>query len=263
MSDTPTFATAAVAAPHLLASETGRNILAQGGNALEAMVAMAATIAVVYPHMNSIGGDGFWVVREPGGRVRAIEACGPAGRLATIERYRQAGYDAIPMRGPEAAVTVAGAVGGWVMALDYAASLGGRLPLPGLLADAVRHARDGYPVSASEIRTDPIEREAVHAAPGFRDTFLFDGLPPKAGDVRRAPTLAATLDHLAQAGLDDFYRGDVGREIAADLESIGALPSPGPTSQRTSRSCASRCRRNFAMAPSITRRRRPRASPRS
>ena len=73
------FDRAAVAAPHTAAAETGRAILAAGGNAIEAMVGMAATIAVVYPHMNAIGGDGFWLIHEPGGRVRTIEACGPAG----------------------------------------------------------------------------------------------------------------------------------------------------------------------------------------
>src|SRR3954454_925198 len=103
MPDTAVFAAAAVAAPHALAAETGRAILADGGNAVEAMVAMAATIAVVYPHMNAIGGDGFWLVREPGGKVHAIDACGPAGTLATIRRYSEKGYDAIPPRGPDAA----------------------------------------------------------------------------------------------------------------------------------------------------------------
>src|SRR5215213_10380748 len=113
MPETPVFSEAAVAAPHTRAAESGRAILQEGGNALEAMVAMAVTIAVIYPHMNALGGDAFWLVREPGGRVRAIEACGPAGRLATIKRYRDKGYDAIPGRGPDAALTVAGAVGGW------------------------------------------------------------------------------------------------------------------------------------------------------
>ncbi|MEQ4597097.1 MAG: gamma-glutamyltransferase, partial [Methylobacteriaceae bacterium] len=70
MPDTPVFAHAAVAAPHALAASAGQNVLAQGGNAIEAMVAMAAAIAVVYPHMNSIGGDGFWLIRERNGRVR-------------------------------------------------------------------------------------------------------------------------------------------------------------------------------------------------
>jgi gamma-glutamyltranspeptidase len=113
MIDTPVFGSAAAAAPHHLASEAGRAILAEGGNAIEAMVAMAATISVVYPHMNAIGGDGFWLIHEPGGKVHAVEACGPAGALATIARYRDKGHDVIPSRGPDSAVTVAGAIGGW------------------------------------------------------------------------------------------------------------------------------------------------------
>src|SRR6201984_2619767 len=68
-----------VCAPHAAAVEAGRAILAERGNALEAMVAMAATIAAVYPHMNHLGGDGFWLIREPSGRVRAVMAAGPAG----------------------------------------------------------------------------------------------------------------------------------------------------------------------------------------
>ena len=227
MLDTPTFSSSAVAAPHRLAALAGRAVLAEGGNAVEAMVAMAATIAVVYPHMNAIGGDGFWVVREPGGRVRAIEACGFAGALATRKHYRDKGFDTIPFRGPDAAVTVAGAVGGWATALDYARSLGGKVPLADLLADAIRHAREGYAISDSELRTEPNQADALRDAPGFVETFTFDGNPPKAGDTRKVPALAATLAQLAEAGLDDFYRGDVGREIAADLETIGAPVTRG------------------------------------
>jgi gamma-glutamyltranspeptidase len=222
MPDSPTFGSAAVAAPHPLAAASGQAVLAQGGNAVEAMVAMAATIAVVYPHMNGIGGDGFWLVREPAGRVHAIDACGPAGSPATRERYRQKGYDAIPPRGPDAALTVAGAVGGWELAMELARSRGGTLPLDLLLGDAVRHAREGYPVSVSEGAYVLKDQADLEAAPGFASTFLLDGRLPAAGTVRRAPALADTLEQLAHAGLDDFYRGDVGNEIAADLARIGS-----------------------------------------
>lgn len=222
MPETPVFACAAVAAPHRLAALSGQAVLAQGGNAIEAMVAMAATIAVVYPHMNGIGGDGFWLVRGPNGRVRGIEACGPAGSRAGIAAYRAKGYDAIPPRGPDAALTVAGAVGGWSLALDFARALGGRLPLETLLADAIRHAREGCPVSASEARYVLKEEDALRAAPNFAATFLDAGKPFAAGAIRTQPGLAATLEQLAHAGLDDFYRGDIGREIAADLDRLGA-----------------------------------------
>src|SRR3954469_9772993 len=117
------------AAPHHAAAETGRLILEDGGNALEAMVAMAATIAAVYPHMNHIGGDGFWLLRESTGRVRAIMGAGPAGAKATLGLYREHGYDEIPPRGPLAALTVPAAVAGWMLALQAAEAYGGKLPL--------------------------------------------------------------------------------------------------------------------------------------
>ncbi|GJD62566.1 gamma-glutamyltransferase family protein [Methylobacterium frigidaeris] len=227
MPETPVFSRAACAAPHHLAAEAGRAILDEGGNAVEAMLAMAATIAVVYPHMNGLGGDGFWLVRGPNGIVRAIEACGPAGSLATIRRYRDKGYDAIPERGPDAALTVAGAVGGWALAHEIARDLGGRLPLALLLSDAVRHAREGVAVSSSEARYVPKELDTLHDQPGFRETFLIDGQPPKAGAIRKLPALAATLEQLGHAGLDDFYRGDIGREVAADLERAGSPVTRG------------------------------------
>ncbi len=210
-----------VAAPHALAAETGRAILAEGGNAIEAMLSMAATIAAVYPHMNHIGGDGFWLIREPRGRVIALMAPGPAGSKATPrDLYRQ--YDVIPSRGPLAALTVPGAVGGWMLALDAARANGGKLPLPLLLEAAIRHARDGYVVTRSQAALSAEKLAELKDVPGFAAAFLPDGKPPKEGDRLTQTALAATLDHLAHAGLDDFYRGDVAREMAADLERIGS-----------------------------------------
>jgi gamma-glutamyltranspeptidase len=209
-----------VAAPHHAAAEAGREILAEGGSAIEAMVAMAATIAAVYPHMNHVGGDGFWLLREPSGRIRAIEAAGFAGERARPELYRE--HEAIPARGPLAALTVPGAVGGWSLALDIARAFGARMPLTALLAPAIRHAREGYVVSRSQARLTQDKLAELKDVPGFGAAFLVDGKPPAEGAVLRQLALAATLDHLANAGLDDFYRGDVGREIAADLDRIGS-----------------------------------------
>lgn len=227
MRDTPTFDRAAAAAPHQLAADVGRDVMIEGGNAIEATVAMAAVIAVVYPHMNSLGGDGFWLIAEPRRasatpRVRYVEACGYAGTLATPERYAAQGYDRVPGRGPDAALTVPGAIDGWRQALTLSAALGGRLPLTRLLEPALRLARDGYPVSHSEAAYAPIELEALHDAPGFLETYRVEGKTPAAGSIRRVEPLAATLEQLRHAGLRDFYAGDVAREIAADLERIAA-----------------------------------------
>jgi gamma-glutamyltranspeptidase len=207
-----------VAAPHGAAVEAGRAILAEGGNAIEAMVAMAAVIAVVYPHMNQLGGDGFWLIREPSGRIRALMAAGVAGSRARPELYRAAGLDAIPARGPLATLTVPGAIGGWSLALEAAHAFGGKLPLAEMLGPAIRHAREGFAISRSQAAC--AAAADLPGAPGFAETFLVDGKPPAQGTTLRQPALAATLEQLAHTGLDDFYRGDVGREIADDLDRI-------------------------------------------
>ena len=210
------------AAPHRAATEAGRTILAEGGNALEAMVAMAAAIASAYPHMNHLGGDAFFLVRLPGGQVHAVMGAGRAARAATIARYRDEGHDEIPARGPLAALTQPAAVAAWMVALEAAAAHGGRLPLRTVLAPAIGIARDGVAVSASQARLTQTHLGSLAGVPGFATAFLVDGKPPEAGARCRQQTLAATLEHLAAAGLQDFYRGDVGREIAADLARIGS-----------------------------------------
>jgi oxamate amidohydrolase len=209
-----------VCAPHFAAVDAGRSILAEGGNAIEAMVAMAASIAVAYPHMNHLGGDGFWMIREPSGRVRAIMAAGGAGELAQPDFY--AGHETIPTRGPLAALTVPGAVAGWALALEAAKANGGTVPLDVLLAPAIALARNGYIVTRSQAQLTQEKFSELADVPGFAEKFLFEGKPPEVGARMRQVVLAATLGHLVHEGLDDFYRGDVGREIALDLSRIGS-----------------------------------------
>ena len=170
-------------APHHLASQSALAILREGGSAIEAMVAAAAAIAVVYPHMNGLGGDGFWLIVPPEGDPIAIDASGAAGSLATLEAY--AGQRHIPHRGPQAALTVAGTVSGWNEALRISRDLTGRaLPVDRLLADAIGYAEDGIPVTAS------------HA-------------------------LAGTLRMLASDGLDSFYRGPLAERLAQGMATLG------------------------------------------
>jgi gamma-glutamyltranspeptidase/glutathione hydrolase len=210
----------AVAAPHDAAVETGRAVLAEGGNALEAIVAMAASVAAVYPHMSHLGGDGVWLVREPSGRLRTLMAVGRTGANARRELYRE--HETIPPRGPLAALTVPGAVAGWRLALEAARAYGGRMQLIDLLAPAIAQAKEGASATRSQAHVTSEKLAELKDAPGFADMFLIEGKPPAVGGRIRQTALAATLDHLAHAGLDDFYRGDVGREIAADLERIGS-----------------------------------------
>ncbi|MDD7911812.1 MULTISPECIES: gamma-glutamyltransferase family protein [Pseudovibrio] len=211
-----------VTAPHKLASEAGSEVLKAGGTALDAMIAAASTIAVVYPHMNHLGGDGFWLIAEPGRPPKIIEACGAAGSRATIAAYNAKGYGEIPARGPHAALTVAGAVGGWQLAHEIAAELGGGLPLRDLLAFAIDHAKSGYAVSKSQAALTREKLGELKDQPGFADVFLEDGKPPEVGSLQKQRQLAQTLDYLANSGLHEFYKGDVGQAIAADLEKIGS-----------------------------------------
>lgn len=85
-------------APHHLASQSALAVLREGGSAIEAMVAAAATVAVVYPHMNGLGGDGFWLIVPPEGEPVAIDASGAAGSRATLAAYDRLAH--IPHRGP-------------------------------------------------------------------------------------------------------------------------------------------------------------------
>ncbi len=211
-----------VTAPHRLASEAGLAVLEAGGNAAEAAVAMAAALAVVYPHMNGIGGDSFWLVAAPGRPPGAIRAAGPAGAAMQPEFYRARGLAAIPTRGPLAANTVAGTIDGWRLMLDLARELGGRLPLAHLLAPALHHANAGVAVTAGQVALTRRFLPELLPSPGFAGAFLREGQAPDEGALQKQPALARTLRRLAEDGLDSFYRGALAADIAADLRDVGA-----------------------------------------
>lgn len=226
-------------APHGLAAQSALAVLRDGGNAVEAMIAAAAAIAVVYPHMNSIGGDGFWLIAPPGGAPVGIEACGAAAGAASIDAYRALGLQSIPFRGPLAANTVAGTISGWDFAHRWSTQvLGGKLPLARLLEDAIGYARHGIPVTRSQSQCVALKRGELETVPGFADTFLTGAGPhgvPETGERFMQPRLAATLERLAHAGLDDFYRGDLARSIAADLRTLDSPLSLADLAQHRAR----------------------------
>ncbi|ACS84713.1 gamma-glutamyltransferase family protein [Musicola paradisiaca] len=206
--------------PHHLASASAQRILRAGGNAIEAMVAAAATIAVVYPHMNSLGGDGFWLIVPPEGEPIAIDASGAAGSLATRQRY--AGHARIPHRGAQAALTVAGTVSGWQEALACAAELGGNRPLPlsTLLEDAIGYAADGIPVTQSQEDSLTSRHDELCDFAEFSRVFMPQGQIPRTGSRFIQSDLAATLRQLADDGLDSFYRGTLAERMARQMAAL-------------------------------------------
>ncbi len=212
-----------VSASHNLAAQAGLAILREGGNAIEAMIAAASTISVVYPHMNGLGGDGFWLISEPGRRApRGIQGVGRAGAAVDEAFYRAKGLDAVPARGPLAANTVAGTVSSWRKALEISAEWGGAMKLARLLEDAEHYAREGVAATEGHFENTVAKRDELIDVPGWADLYLADGAARAPGTLFKQPALAETLRRLAEAGLDDFYRGELARTIAADLARAGS-----------------------------------------
>ncbi|MFI5896697.1 gamma-glutamyltransferase [Actinoplanes sp. NPDC051513] len=199
----------AVAAPHSAAVEAAREAVAAGGNAVDAALAAAGALTVVYPHQCSVGGDLVAIVRPAGGAPRAVLSIGAAAANVDIDGLRAAG-DAMPFGGPQP-ITVPGVVAGWAAVAGF----GARLPLGELLAPAVRLAEEGVPFSPGLRREIANRMDAIRADPGLSALLL-------GGDDRLVqPALAATISTIA-ADWRELYAGDLGRRLAEGLRKLGS-----------------------------------------
>jgi gamma-glutamyltranspeptidase len=210
-----------VTSPHALASAAGVDALRAGGSAIDAAIATSAVLAVLYPHMTSIGGDAFWLIHEgKSGRVRFLNGGGKAAASGTLDWFGSRGLTEIPYRGiVPATLTVPGALASWT----EAHRTHGRLPLTRNLESAIGYARDGFPVTerlANWIATVQIELKA-HAETAA--IFLPNGNLPRPGSRLRNPDLARTLATFASAGWSGFYEGDVAREMVRFAKQNGGI----------------------------------------
>lgn len=208
-----------VTAPHALASQAGARILAEGGNAIEAAMATAAVLTVVYPHMTGLGGDSFWLIAEPGREPLTIDGAGRAGEGVSEFLYRERGYAQIPWRGPLAANTVAGAVSAWAAAWDLSRRWGGRLTLARIFEEASALADRGTALTESHAAALSRLRPELEPLPGFRALHL--AAAPMAGTVLHQRALARTFAALARDGLSSFYRGALASQVTAELAAAG------------------------------------------
>lgn len=222
----PTYAPhGVIATPHYLASAAGLNVMQRGGSAVDAAIAANAVLCVVYPHMAGLGGDGFWLIAEPGsGRVHGLNASGPAARKATLEYYRPLSKDnEIPARGPLSALTVPGAIDGWRLAHERF----GRLAWSELFDAAITYAQDGMPVSRSLadwlVQDVPILTNYAATAA----VFLPDKRVPREGQRLTQRDLARSLQLIASQGArKGFYEGSIAARICAKLEPEGCPLQP-------------------------------------
>ena len=205
-------------APHYKAAQAGQAILDAGGTASEAMVAAAAMITVQYPHMNSIGGDGFWLICKAGEKPIAIDACGAAALNIDIESYRQQA-DELPESGGNAALTMAGTIAGWQQALTLNS---GDHTLNSLLQPAIDAAEQGIEITQSLVDASDKTFSRLSHLSAFSERFLNQGEILKVGDKLTNQPLADTFKRLAKAGLDDFYRGELAQQMADELIEAGS-----------------------------------------
>jgi gamma-glutamyltranspeptidase/glutathione hydrolase len=189
-----------------LAAQAGLAMLADGGNAVDAIVATAIAISLVEPVSNGIGSDAFAIVCDESG-LHGLNASGRSPGAWTPGYFGAAG---VPFRGWNS-VTVPGAVSGWVALHGRF----GKLPFERLFEPTIRYGRDGFLVSPTIARQWAAQVDELKSEPGFADAFLPDGRPPAPGELFRFPEHAATLEKIAQTDGEAFYRGELSEAMAA------------------------------------------------
>ena len=208
---------AMAATSHPSATLVAIQILAAGGNALDAAIAASAVQCVVEPGSTGIGGDCFVLMsREGTGDVIAYNGSGRTPAALSVDWFIGRGITEIERQSP-LAVTVPGAVDAWTrLHADH-----GRMTFAEILAPAIRLAEDGYAISPRVHRDWSLVAELLSADPVAKRIFLPHGRPPQIGEIHRQPELAATLRLIAAHGRDGFYTGSVAEDMVTYLQRLG------------------------------------------
>lgn len=210
----------AIASAHALATDAGLEVIADGGNAFDAAVAVSATLSVVEPISSGLGGGGFFLLHDAKtGRDVFVDARETAPAAATPEIYldKDGNLDRDrSVNGPWSA-----GIPGLPAALVHVAQTYGRLPLSESLAPAIRIAREGFPVYGRMARGYAARREVMERYPGSRAVFLADGDTVEEGELFQQPDLARTLEKLAEGGFDGFYKGETAQRLVEGVNAEG------------------------------------------
>lgn len=213
---------AAIASAHPLASRAGEEILAAGGNAFDAAVAISAALAVVEPSSSGLGGGGFYLLhRQSDGLDTFIDAREKAPAAATRDMYLDAGGQ--PVKGASTLGPLAAGIPGEAAGFEYLAKKYGRLPLPVSLKPAIRLARTGFALNERLRAGIGFKADILKRSPEAAKIFLRNGEVPPVGTLIRQPQLAHTLEILAAQGAKGFYTGPVAREMVRAVRAGGGI----------------------------------------
>ncbi len=213
---------AAIASAHPLATAAGLEILRNGGNAFDAAVAVSAALGVVEPTGSGLTGGGIYLLhRESDGFETAIDAREFAPAAASRDMFLDAQGEPVPRLSTDSALGAG--IPGEVAGMALLARKYGRVPVAQSLAPAIRLAREGFPLSAR--LHDALERRLAQfvAEPEVARNFLRKGAVPPVGTLIRQPELAATLEYLAQHGLESFYQGKLAAQLVAGVKAQGGI----------------------------------------
>src|SRR5215467_5589787 len=205
------------ASSQTLASQAGAQILARGGSAMDAAIAVNATLGVVEPERGGIGGDLFVIYYEAKtGKLTGINASGWAPKALTIDFLKSQGNKTMPQLGIHS-VTVPGCVDGWAKLHQKF----GKLPWRDLFAPAIYYAKNGFPVTEIIHETWHEEAAKLAADEGGRRVYLKNGETPKLGEIARNPELGTAMELIAAQGPSAFYKGAIAKSILKTSDRLG------------------------------------------
>jgi gamma-glutamyltranspeptidase / glutathione hydrolase len=211
-----------VTAQHL-ASRVGRRILQEGGNAVDAAVAVGYALAVVHPCCGNIGGGGFMMIHLAAGKNVFLDFREKAPLKATPTMYQDAQGNVV--RGLSTKSFLSVGVPGTVMGLNAALKRYGTMPLSRVMAPAIELARAGYILEQGDVNILDARVKEFATRPNVAAIFLNHGKPYVAGERLRQPQLAKTLEAIAHGGTDAFYRGPIARAVVAASKAHGGILS--------------------------------------
>lgn len=210
--------TGAIATPHYLASEAGQKALDAGGSAVDATIAAAAVLAVVYPHMTGLGGDSWSILRTAEGDTLAVNGTGMHPRGVDVSEMQSHNGEAMPLFGAPSS-PVPGAVKAWSAIHDVA----GKLDWSFLMEDAISLAENGVQVAPALARDLKQLWPEISRDPGISDTFSSTQSGPKqAGEALIQRALASSLTSIATEGPNAFYSGNLAPGIVNGMRALGS-----------------------------------------